>query len=59
MGRVTLQVRHPLVALRIYQDFQIMSAVADVIQGLPALRWLNLRQSIDQFSHTMTSQVSS
>ncbi|KAG0579209.1 hypothetical protein KC19_4G081900 [Ceratodon purpureus] len=54
---VAVKVRHPSVALRIYQDFQIMSAVADVVQGLPALRWLNLRQSIDQFSHTMTSQA--
>jgi aarF domain-containing kinase len=54
---VAVKVRHPAVALRIYQDFQIMSFVADIVQGLPALRWLNLRQSIDQFSHTMTSQA--
>lgn len=54
---VAVKVRHPSVALRIYQDFQIMSVVADIVQGLPALRWLNLRQSIDQFSHTMTSQA--
>ncbi|XP_024370944.1 ABC1 family protein YPL109C, mitochondrial [Physcomitrium patens] len=54
---VAVKVRHPSVALRIFQDFQIMSKVADVVQGLPALRWLNLRQSIDQFSHTMTSQA--
>lgn len=51
------QVRHPGVALRIHQDFQIMGWIADVAQRIPALKWLNLRQSVDQFSHTMTAQV--
>jgi hypothetical protein len=34
-----------------------MSVLADFAQRLPALQWLNLRQSVDQFSHTMTAQV--
>ena len=56
-GMVMWQVRHPGVATRIHQDFQIMGWVADVAQRVPALKWLNLRQSVDQFSHTMTAQV--
>ncbi|CAM6099488.1 unnamed protein product [Calypogeia fissa] len=54
---VAVKVRHPSVALRIYQDFQIMGALANWAQELPPLRWLKLRESIDQFSHTLTAQA--
>ncbi|KAG6546582.1 hypothetical protein Mapa_011771 [Marchantia paleacea] len=56
-SEVAVKVRHPSVALRIFQDFQIMSALANWAQELPALRWLKLRESVDQFSHTLTAQA--
>ncbi|GBG89782.1 hypothetical protein CBR_g49633 [Chara braunii] len=51
------QVRHPNVALRIHQDFQIMKGLASVLHPLPIFRGLNLQQSLQQFSHTMTAQA--
>eukprot|EP00850_Spirogloea_muscicola_P005158 SM000023S07614 [mRNA] locus=s23:525214:530379:+ [translate_table: standard] len=54
---VAVKVRHPAVALQIWQDFQIIAALVDFAHRLPYLRWLNLRQSVEQFSHTMTAQA--
>ncbi|KAL3683284.1 hypothetical protein R1sor_001306 [Riccia sorocarpa] len=56
-SEVAVKVRHPNVALRIFQDFQIMSVLANWAERLPALRWLKLRESVDQFSHTLTAQA--
>ncbi|KAL2612019.1 hypothetical protein R1flu_023711 [Riccia fluitans] len=56
-SEVAVKVRHPSVAIRIFQDFQIMSVLANWAQRLPALRWLKLRESVDQFSHTLTAQA--
>lgn len=54
---VAVKVRHPRVATQIHQDFQIMGALAAWLQRLPALKWLQLEQTVAQFSHTMSAQA--
>lgn len=38
-------------------DFIIMQAVACYTDSRPKLKWMNLRPSMEQFSHTMAAQV--
>ena len=54
---VAVKVRHPRVAQLIDMDFRIMSGLARVADMIPALSWLNVRDSVDQFSHTMAAQA--
>lgn len=54
---VAVKVRHPRVAQLIDMDFRIMSGMARMVDTIPALSWLNVRESIDQFSHTMAAQA--
>jgi aarF domain-containing kinase len=54
---VAVKVRHPRVAQLIDMDFRIMSGMARVVDMIPALSWLNVRESVDQFSHTMAAQA--
>jgi len=54
---VAVKVRHPNVAKRIFLDFQILRAVAGWADALPGLRGLHLRDTLGQFSHTMTAQT--
>eukprot|EP00898_Chlorokybus_atmophyticus_P002550 jgi/Chlat1/3296/Chrsp22S03447 len=55
--RVAVKVRHPGVARRIHDDFQVMAAAAAMADRIPALKWLNLKESVSQFSHTLTGQA--
>ena len=55
--RVAVKVRHPGVALQLSIDFRIMKQAAAAASRIPALRWLNLEQSVEAFSHTMTGQT--
>jgi aarF domain-containing kinase len=53
---VAIKVRHPLVAELIDWDFRLMLKLADVVDAIPPLRWINIRSSVEQFSHTMAAQ---
>lgn len=55
--RVAVKVRHPGVEEQIALDFRIMRAVGRFVDSLPAMGWLNLEASMQQFSHTIASQV--
>ena len=55
--KVAVKVRHPGVEEQISLDFRIMRAVGRFLDALPALGWLNLEASMQQFSHTIASQV--
>jgi len=54
---VAVKVRHPDVAEHINIDFTIMSWVASVIERIPGASWLSLKESLLQFSHTISSQT--
>lgn len=57
VGRFVWQVRHPNVKKRIFMDFVIMKKLAAYADRSPALKWMNLGPSMEQFSHTMAAQV--
>lgn len=54
---VAVKVRHPNVAEEMALDFTLMRGAADLAGRVPGLRFLNLRQSVDAFSSTMTGQT--
>ncbi|KIZ02762.1 hypothetical protein MNEG_5202, partial [Monoraphidium neglectum] len=53
---VAVKVRHPRVAERISQDFRLLALLAAAAGRVRALRGLSLRQSVSQFTATMTAQ---
>ena len=56
-AHVAVKVRHPQVARLIDCDFRIMRSLALILDSLPSLKWLNVGESISQFSHTMAAQA--
>ena len=54
---VAVKVRHPNVSRFIDMDFRLMSIIADVADCIPSLSWLRVRDSVEQFSHTMAAQA--
>ena len=54
---VAIKVRHPNVAQYINKDFRILSMLANIIDAIPSLRWINFRATMEQFSHTMAAQA--
>ena len=54
---VAVKVRHPRVSQHIDMDFRIMSGMARMVDMIPALSWLHIRESVNQFSHTMAAQA--
>ena len=54
---VALKVRHPNVSSLIDMDFRIMTIFANILDSIPALSWLRVRSSVEQFSHTMAAQT--
>eukprot|EP00611_Tribonema_gayanum_P008652 TRINITY_DN1824_c2_g1_i1.p1 TRINITY_DN1824_c2_g1~~TRINITY_DN1824_c2_g1_i1.p1 ORF type:complete len:579 (+),score=217.37 TRINITY_DN1824_c2_g1_i1:170-1906(+) len=54
---VAVKVRHPQVAEKMAMDFRIMKWLASVTDATPALRWMNLGPSMEQFGHTMGAQT--
>lgn len=54
---VAVKVRHPNVSRLIDMDFRLMSMAARIIDNLPGLSWLGIRESLEQFSHTMAAQT--
>jgi predicted unusual protein kinase regulating ubiquinone biosynthesis (AarF/ABC1/UbiB family) len=57
LDEVVVKVAHPDVASQIAQDFRLLSWLSAAAARLPALRGLSLRESVSQFSHTMTAQT--
>ncbi|KAI2500225.1 kinase [Fragilaria crotonensis] len=54
---VVAKVRHPNVAKLIAMDFRLMRIAAGIADILPALSWLHIRETVEQFSHTMAAQA--
>lgn len=56
---VIVKVAHPNVAHHIAQDFRLLAVLSAAAVRLPALRGLSssIRESVSQFSHTMTAQT--
>ncbi|XP_047946200.1 probable serine/threonine-protein kinase abkC isoform X1 [Salvia hispanica] len=54
---VAVKVRHPGVGESIKRDFEIINAVARMSRFIPALNWLRLDESVQQFAVFMMSQV--
>lgn len=54
---VAVKVRHPEVDRQIFLDFQILKRAVRLVSHVPALRDLNLEETLGQFSHTMTAQT--
>ena len=54
---VAVKVRHPRVVERIVTDFTLMRMIADSSAKISWLSWLNLKQSVEQFSGTMVAQT--
>lgn len=47
-----------MVKERMFMDFVLMQKLAAFADKTPSLKWMNLGPSMEQFSHTMTAQVS-
>jgi len=54
---VAVKVRHPNVVNQIKIDFIIMRWIASFIDSTPGLDWLNLSNSLSQFSETIAAQT--
>jgi predicted unusual protein kinase regulating ubiquinone biosynthesis (AarF/ABC1/UbiB family) len=54
---MAVKIRHPNVAALIDMDFRLMKAAAILLDAIPALSWLRIRESVEQFSHTMAAQA--
>ncbi|KAI3466626.1 hypothetical protein Pfo_023289 [Paulownia fortunei] len=54
---VAVKVRHPGVGESIKRDFEIINIVAKLSNFIPALNWLRLDESVQQFAVFMMSQV--
>ncbi|CAD7700723.1 unnamed protein product [Ostreobium quekettii] len=54
---VVVKVRHPNVSLRIKQDFQILKSLASTVSCIPGLGSLPIKETVSQFSNTMTAQA--
>lgn len=54
---VAVKVRHPGVGESIKRDFEIINIVARMSRFIPALNWLRLDESVQQFAVFMMSQV--
>jgi predicted unusual protein kinase regulating ubiquinone biosynthesis (AarF/ABC1/UbiB family) len=53
---VAVKVRHPSVSSLLALDFRLLALLADALGRVPALKGLSLRQSVAQFTATMTAQ---
>ncbi|CAH9133679.1 unnamed protein product [Cuscuta epithymum] len=54
---VAVKVRHPGVGESIRRDFEIINMFAKMSKAIPALKWLRLDESVQQFAVFMMSQV--
>lgn len=56
-GIVAAKVRHPQVARLIDMDFRLMGILGAMCDWIPFLKWLHVKDSVSQFSHTMAAQA--
>jgi aarF domain-containing kinase len=54
---VAVKVRHPGVAQQIWEDFQVLRPFAAMTSRVRSLKGLGLKDTVNQFSHTMTAQA--
>ena len=54
---LAVKVRHPRVAHLMDLDFRLMSVAARLVDLVPGMRWLRIRESVDQFSATLAAQA--
>jgi len=54
---VAVKVAHPGIAERIQLDLQLMRAGASLLEVFPSIRWLALRDSVEQFASVMSRQA--
>ncbi|XP_044462363.1 probable serine/threonine-protein kinase abkC isoform X2 [Mangifera indica] len=54
---VAVKVRHPGVGESIRRDFEIINLAAKISKFIPAVKWLRLDESVQQFAVFMMSQV--
>lgn len=54
---VAVKIRHPRVQQLMEMDFRLMTAAAALIDKIPALSWLHIRESVEQFSYTIAAQA--
>lgn len=54
---VAVKIRHPRVRQLMEMDFRLMTAAAAVVDKIPALSWLHVSESVEQFSHTIAAQA--
>jgi aarF domain-containing kinase len=57
LTEVVVKVCHPNVHQHICLDFRLLAGLSAAAARVPALRGLSLRESVAQFSHTMTAQT--
>jgi len=54
---LAIKVRHPNVESLLDYDFRLMKFLASIVDRIPTLSWLNIKASVEQFSHTMAAQA--
>jgi aarF domain-containing kinase len=54
---VAVKVLHPNIADRIESDMRLLHALASLVQMLPRMEFLALRESVEQFATTMVAQI--
>jgi hypothetical protein len=54
---VAIKIRHPNVRKRMEMDFQLMTIGATLMDKIPALSWLHIRESVVQFSNAIVAQA--
>ena len=54
---VAIKIRHPNVQQLMEMDFQLMTFGASLMDKIPALSWLHIRESVVQFSNAIGAQA--
>jgi aarF domain-containing kinase len=56
-AEVAVKVLHPDIADRIESDMRLLHGLASLVQMLPRMEFLALRESVEQFATTMVAQI--
>lgn len=56
-GHFAIKVRHPGVEKQLLTDFALLNSLSDLMDAVPALHWLGLKDTLVQFAHTLGVQV--
>lgn len=55
--KVAIKIIHPEVPSTSYADIHLMLSLATLVEKLPRLRWLSLRESVEEFAGLMQNQI--